>query len=253
MNDETQPLPETADVMRARAARLRAAAARELEIDAQFIDGPAYYNTQRGIQDRYAQAAALDKLAPKMKDSPVPDALRGRIHLVRKDVAAAQASFEAALKADAGYLPAALGLVAIDLQGKRSEAAVKRMEAFVASQPRVPQARLALAELLIDAGKPQAATPWLAMVGACAPPQGLLYQAGYLRAYMLLREERFREAAATFAALSAADRLDHRSRLGLGYARAHNLSGGFEGVHDGERHRGRVDGWKASGLPWTQD
>jgi rhodanese-related sulfurtransferase len=39
----------------------------------------------------------------------------------------------------------------------------------------------------------------------------------------------------------------------LGYARAHNLSGGFEGVHDGERHRGRVDGWKASGLPWTQD
>lgn len=68
MNDETQPLPETADVMRARAARLRAAA-RELEIDAQFIDGPAYYNTQRGIQDRYAQAAALDKLAAEREHS----------------------------------------------------------------------------------------------------------------------------------------------------------------------------------------
>ena len=39
----------------------------------------------------------------------------------------------------------------------------------------------------------------------------------------------------------------------LGYTRAYNLAGGFEGVHDATRHRGRVDGWKAAGLPWTQD
>ena len=39
----------------------------------------------------------------------------------------------------------------------------------------------------------------------------------------------------------------------LGYSRAYNLAGGFEGAHDGARHRGRVDGWKAAGLPWTQD
>ena len=39
----------------------------------------------------------------------------------------------------------------------------------------------------------------------------------------------------------------------LGYTRAYNLAGGFEGVHDGARHRGRLDGWKAAGLPWTQD
>ncbi|MFO0998015.1 MAG: rhodanese-like domain-containing protein [Alphaproteobacteria bacterium] len=37
-----------------------------------------------------------------------------------------------------------------------------------------------------------------------------------------------------------------------GYARCYNLAGGFEGPHDGERHRGTVDGWKAAGLPWTQ-
>jgi rhodanese-related sulfurtransferase len=38
-----------------------------------------------------------------------------------------------------------------------------------------------------------------------------------------------------------------------GYARAFNLAGGFEGGLDPSRHRGRVDGWKAAGLPWMQD
>ncbi|MGG6496032.1 UNVERIFIED_CONTAM: hypothetical protein NY603_24245, partial [Bacteroidetes bacterium 56_B9] len=75
-------------------------------------------------QDFPAAMAALDKLAPKMKDSGVPDALRGRIHLVRKDNAAAQTAFEAALKADAGFLPAVLGLVSLDLQAQRNDAEV---------------------------------------------------------------------------------------------------------------------------------
>ncbi|WP_202620327.1 tetratricopeptide repeat protein, partial [Escherichia coli] len=89
-----------------------------------------------------------------MKGSPVPDGLRGRILLARKDTAAAQAAFEAALKADAGYLPAVLGLAAIDLQANRGDAAVKRMEAFIAAQERAPQARLALAELLVRTRAP---------------------------------------------------------------------------------------------------
>ncbi len=37
-----------------------------------------------------------------------------------------------------------------------------------------------------------------------------------------------------------------------GYARAYNIAGGFEGDLDGERHRGRRNGWKAAGLPWKQ-
>jgi len=37
-----------------------------------------------------------------------------------------------------------------------------------------------------------------------------------------------------------------------GYAAAYNLAGGFEGGHDATRHRGRVEGWKAAGLPWVQ-
>ncbi len=38
-----------------------------------------------------------------------------------------------------------------------------------------------------------------------------------------------------------------------GYGRCYNVSDGFEGVHDEERHRGAREGWKASGLPWRQD
>ena len=37
-----------------------------------------------------------------------------------------------------------------------------------------------------------------------------------------------------------------------GYGKAFNVAGGFEGDLDGDRHRGRKNGWKASGLPWKQ-
>lgn len=37
-----------------------------------------------------------------------------------------------------------------------------------------------------------------------------------------------------------------------GYAPCFNVSDGFEGGLDHERHRGSSGGWKASGLPWVQ-
>lgn len=37
-----------------------------------------------------------------------------------------------------------------------------------------------------------------------------------------------------------------------GYDRCRNVTDGFEGPPDAERHRGRLGGWKAKGLPWTQ-
>ncbi len=38
-----------------------------------------------------------------------------------------------------------------------------------------------------------------------------------------------------------------------GYARCYNISEGFEGDADADRHRGRINGWKVRGLPWTQN
>lgn len=37
-----------------------------------------------------------------------------------------------------------------------------------------------------------------------------------------------------------------------GFNRCFNISDGFEGDPDGERHRSTSNGWKISGLPWTQ-
>ncbi len=37
-----------------------------------------------------------------------------------------------------------------------------------------------------------------------------------------------------------------------GFSRVFNVADGFEGPPDAEQHRGRVSGWKASGLPWRQ-
>lgn len=37
-----------------------------------------------------------------------------------------------------------------------------------------------------------------------------------------------------------------------GWTSCYNILGGFEGDLDAERHRGRLGGWKAAGLPWRQ-
>ena len=38
-----------------------------------------------------------------------------------------------------------------------------------------------------------------------------------------------------------------------GYGPCYNVAGGFEGNRDTAGHRGTIEGWKASGLPWRQD
>lgn len=37
-----------------------------------------------------------------------------------------------------------------------------------------------------------------------------------------------------------------------GFTHVFNVADGFEGPADSEGHRGRIGGWKASGLPWRQ-
>ncbi len=44
-----------------------------------------------------------------------------------------------------------------------------------------------------------------------------------------------------------------RAMAGEGFTRCLNIVGGFEGPLDADRHRGAQDGWKALGLPWTQN
>ena len=43
-----------------------------------------------------------------------------------------------------------------------------------------------------------------------------------------------------------------RTMAAIGYERCRNVADGFEGQLDPVRHRGRLGGWKAAGLPWVQ-
>jgi rhodanese-related sulfurtransferase len=43
-----------------------------------------------------------------------------------------------------------------------------------------------------------------------------------------------------------------RAMAEAGYTRCLNVTDGFEGPLDPSRHRGKLGGWKAKGLPWTQ-
>lgn len=43
-----------------------------------------------------------------------------------------------------------------------------------------------------------------------------------------------------------------RAMAAVGYSRCRNVAEGFEGPLDSDRHRGRLGGWKAKGLPWVQ-
>lgn len=160
-----------------------------------------------------AALAAIDKLAPKMKGSPVPDGLRGRIHLVRKDNAAAQAAFESALKADAGYLPAVLGLVALDMQANRTEAAVKRLDAFVTSQPHSPQARLALADLLVQTRAPAERVTEVLAAGVREEPTEAALRGALIDQYLRLGDVAKAAQAAQEASAALPQNADLLERL----------------------------------------
>lgn len=50
----------------------------------------------------------------------------------------------------------------------------------------------------------------------------------------------------------ARSRMAAEAMARAGYRRCRNVADGFEGPLDASRHRGRVAGWKASGLAWVQ-
>ena len=43
-----------------------------------------------------------------------------------------------------------------------------------------------------------------------------------------------------------------KAMTAAGWGRCYNISDGFEGGLDGQRHRGASAGWQARGLPWSQ-
>lgn len=97
---------------------------------------------------------AVEAMARKAPDSAAVFQLRGRVQLARRDVVAARAAFEQALKLDPALFAATSDLAALDIAEKKPEQAQKRFQQAIADDPRNAYARMALAQMRLNAGAP---------------------------------------------------------------------------------------------------
>jgi putative PEP-CTERM system TPR-repeat lipoprotein len=147
-------------------AELRAVAAADKGINADM----ALINLLLRGNDAAGALRAVDSLAAKLPADALPDQLRGRIALQRKDLPAARKHFEAALTKNADYLPALAGLATLDLNDQQPDAARARFDAALQRNPKNAGAMLALAELTArSGGKPEDAVGWLNKAVATDP------------------------------------------------------------------------------------
>lgn len=100
---------------------------------------------RRGELD--AALATLDEMSRKRPEAAGPHELRGRVHLLRRDLDAARKAYEEALKLDPALNSAIGGLAFIDVAQDKPDAAIARLRAAAAADPRNWFVRVALAEL----------------------------------------------------------------------------------------------------------
>jgi putative PEP-CTERM system TPR-repeat lipoprotein len=124
-------------------------------------------------QKNFAAALpALDRMLSKQPTNAIPHHIRGQILVQRKDYAAARASFEKASALDPRYFPALAGLVDLDVIEKKPEAAITRLEAELAREPRNFLALGTLASLRQKIGAtPESVKSLLAAAVKASPDQ----------------------------------------------------------------------------------
>jgi putative PEP-CTERM system TPR-repeat lipoprotein len=122
----------------------------------------ALINARIRLNDLPGALKAVDGLAAKLPKDPLPDHLRGRIEVQRKDAAAARKHFEAALAKNPDYIASIAGLSTLDLADKKPAEAKARFEELLKRQPTHTGAMMALADLALRTGGTTAdAIAWL--------------------------------------------------------------------------------------------
>lgn len=94
----------------------------------------------------------IDALEKKQPDQPLAPLLRGRVLVLKKDVAGARAQFQKALSIDKAYFPAVASLAALDVAANQPAEARKHFDDLLKADPAHVPAKLALAALLTRTG-----------------------------------------------------------------------------------------------------
>lgn len=121
-------------------------------------------------KDSAGALQAVDRLAKKLPDSPMPAHLRGRIALQANDLPAARQHFEAAVGKSPDYLPALAALAMMDLNAKKPDDAKARFNAVLERNPKNAGAMVALSEVVArSGGSADQVLEWLQKAVAAEP------------------------------------------------------------------------------------
>ena len=162
---------------------------------------------------------AIDALAKKQPDSPVPALLRGQVLAAKRDLPGARKAFEASLAKDAKYLPAVAALAALDLQDKDPATANKRFEALLKADPKNARAMLSFADLKQRTGAPEAEIAKLLADAVAADPSDAQVRVAQIDHLARSKETQPAALSAAQAAVTAmpgnVDVLDRLGRMQL--------------------------------------
>jgi putative PEP-CTERM system TPR-repeat lipoprotein len=176
----------------------------------------ALFAAQLRRRDFGAAMATLDSMAKKRPVGGVVQELRGSVHLARSDLPAARKAFEDALKVDPGLFSAMASLVAMDLQEKKLEQAVARLQAEIAARPGNALALRALADIKSRANATTAEVRKLYLDAVAASP--LVVENRWSLMEFTLRKRLFKDALSDAQEALAAIPGDTRIMEGAGNA-----------------------------------
>jgi putative PEP-CTERM system TPR-repeat lipoprotein len=158
--------------------------------------------------------AAIAKLEKKQPDQPLASNLRGLALLGKRDLAGARQSFERALTLDPAYFPAVASLARVDIAEKKPEAAQRRLEDFVAKNPKSTQAMLALADVRAASGASPGDVEALIVKAIKVDPAQLQPHLALVRHYLQHREPRKAVLAAQDGLNASPNRIELLDALG---------------------------------------
>lgn len=161
------------------------------------------------------------QLESKQPDNPQTHNVKGGILMAKRDLPAARVAFERALQLRPDFLSAAVNLARIDLAENQRDQAFQRFERVIEANPRVTDAYLLLAELMMRSGVDGAQVLAVLERGAEANPTVLAPRLAMVRLHV--QQRAYPRALALAQELVAANPNDPQAVMALAQAQ---FSGG---------------------------